>query len=308
MLVVSVPTRALHEAVGTRAGVEVVEWDLRGEAPQQKIDIVVNPYMQSPALLQAINGVDVRLVQHQSIGYDGVFDHLPAGITFANASGVHEDSTAELALTLILAMQRGIPDFVRQASRSEWSSRVYPSLIDRRVLIVGYGAVAKAIESRLIPFGTHISRVARTAREVELADGSRAEVYGIADLAAQLALAEIVVLALPLTPDTVGLIDARALAAMADGALLVNVARGSIVDTDALVDEVSSGRLRAAIDVVEPEPLPSRSPLWQLPNVLISPHVGGDSGAMKPRIVRLLNTQIDRMLAGDDPVNVINRG
>lgn len=261
--------------------------------------------MENPEILRALDTVDVQLVQSQSIGFEGVFRYLPAGILFANASGVHEASTAELALTLILSMQRGIPEFIRQADNGEWVPHTYPSLVDRKVLLVGYGEVSRAIESRLLPFGAQIARIARVPRLIELPDGGEARVFGLGDLMSQLRSSEIVVLAVPLSNETRGLINADSLAAMPDGALLVNVARGGVVDTNALQNELSAGRLRAAIDVVDPEPLPKNHPLWGFPNVLITPHVGGNSGAMMPRMIRLIRKQISNILSGENPENLV---
>jgi phosphoglycerate dehydrogenase-like enzyme len=130
-------------------------------------------------------------------------------------------------------------------------------------------------------------------------------VHAITDLPALLPSADVVVLVLPLTDETRGLVDASFLASMKDGALLVNVARGAVVDTDALVKELTSGRLRAAVDVVDPEPLPADHPLWDCPGLLVSPHVGGSSSAMWPRAYRLVRDQLHRIAAGEEPVNIM---
>jgi phosphoglycerate dehydrogenase-like enzyme len=246
--------------------------------------------------------VDVGLVQSQSIGYDGVADVLPAGCVFANAAGVHETSTAELAVGMMIASQRGIPDFVRNQASGTWDNTQRASLADRRVLLVGYGGVGKAVEARLLPFEAEVTRMGSRAREDD-----RGTVYGIDSLYEQLPLHEIVVVSVPLSEQTAQLVDAKFLAAMPDGALLVNVARGPVADTDALLAETSSGRLRAALDVTDPEPLPAGHALWTTPGVLITPHVGGASSAMFPRMVRLIRKQIGLLLDGKEPVNVVLR-
>lgn len=293
------PGSALLAALGDPpAGVEFVEWDFSGPPPRPELDIVVPPYMGGGSKLHLLRDVRTRLVQSQSIGYDGVADALPPGIVFANAATVHETSTAELALALILAVQRGLPDFVRAAEQGRWAPARHESLADRRVLIVGHGGVGAAIEARLAPFETTVVRVARTAR---------AGVHGIDELPTLLPSADIVVIAVPLTDDTRGMVDAEFLGAMRDGAMLVNIARGAVADPDALLAEATSGRLRFALDVTEPEPLPEGHPLFALPNVLVSPHVGGASSAMLPRMARLLRTQIERMGAGEEPLNVVLR-
>ncbi|PII85065.1 hydroxyacid dehydrogenase [Leucobacter sp. OLJS4] len=307
-LVVSLPDEGLLEELGELPGVEWVAWELDGPAPREHLDIVVPPYWGGAELLERLQGTSVGLVQWQSIGFNGVDAHLPAGIPLANAATVHEASTAELALALLLAAQRGIPEFVRDGDARRWDLRTFPSVADRRVLIVGYGGVGKAIDARLAGFETHVTRLARTARQDRDLSGKPVEVRGFESLAESLAEAEIVILAVPLTPETTGLIDAAALATMPDGALLVNVARGRVVDTAALVRELESGRLRAALDVTDPEPLPADHPLWSCANALITPHAGGDSTAMLPRVVDLIRRQIARMQAGEQPENLVLGG
>ena len=243
-----------------------------------------------------------RLVQSQSIGYDDVPDALPPGHVFANAACVHETSTAELTLALVLAAQRGIPDFVRAAAEGRWAPARHESLADRRVLLLGYGGVGRAIEARLAPFEVELVRVATRAR-----DDAAGRIHAIDELPSLLPTADIVIVGVPLTDATTGLVDAAFLSALPDGALVVNIARGKVADTDAILAEASSGRLRFALDVTDPEPLPEGHPLFALPNVLISPHVGGASTAMMPRMARLVREQIERMLRGDEPLNVVLR-
>lgn len=300
---VSLPDQKLLAAVEPSAGVELLLWDLTGPAPADQLDLVVPPYMGGTGPLTALDSVDVGLVQSQSIGYDGVAAVLPAGCRFANAAGVHETSTAELALGMIIASQRGIPDFVRNAATGTWDNSQRPSLADRRVLLVGYGGVGKAIEARLLPFETEVTRLASRGRADE-----RGTIYGIDSLYEQLPQHDIVVVSVPLSEQTRHLVDAGFLAAMTDGALLVNVARGPVADTEALLRETSSGRLRAALDVTDPEPLPKDHPLWNVPGVLITPHVGGASSAMLPRMARLIRKQIGLLQAGQEPVNVVLGG
>jgi len=309
-LLVTVPGATLRRALeqtsgGVPDGVEVLEWDLEGPPPVasgRRIDVVVPPYMGASARLGALAGLDVGLVQSQSIGYDDIADALPPGHVFANAATVHETSTAELTLALVLAAQRGIPDFVRAAAEGRWAPARHESLADRRVLLIGYGGVGRAIEERLAPFEVELTRVASRAR-----DDERGRIHGIDELPQLLPDAEIVIVGVPLSDATTGLVDADFLAALPDGALVVNIARGKVADTDAILAEARTGRLRFALDVTEPEPLPQGHPLFALPNVLVSPHVGGASTAMMPRMARLLREQIERMLRGDEPVNVVLR-
>ena len=301
-LVVSLPTPELRQALGPDVdGVEFVEWDLRDTPPASRIDIVVPPYL-GRARFSNLANVRVRLIQSQSIGYDGVREALPAGMVYANAASVHETSTAELAMALVLASQRGIADFVRAQREGRWAQAFYPSLADRTVLLVGYGGVGRAIEARLAGFEVRIVRVARSERPDDAGP-----VYATSQLAVLLPEADIVIVAVPLDESTSSLVDDAFLSAMRDGSLLVNVSRGAVADTDALVRHAATGRLRVALDVTDPEPLPAGHPLFGLDNVLISPHVGGASSAMLPRMARLVRDQIARLQRGDEPLNVVIR-
>lgn len=304
-LVVSLPHERLLNALEGTPDVEFVLWDFTGTPPRQDFDLVVAPYLDGPSTYRVLEGLNIRLVQHQSIGFDGVQDSLPEGMPLANAATVHEPSTAELAVGLALAMQRGIPDAVRDGDQRVWNPVLRPSLADRSVLLVGYGGVSKAIEARLAPFEVHFTRVAQTSRKEQGPSGENVHVHGINELPQLLPGADIVIVAVPLTNDTRHLIDAEALAAMTDGALLINVARGPVVDTDALVAELQSERLRAGLDVTDPEPLPTDHPLWSCPNTLITPHVGGDTTAMLPRVAALVRRQIDHLRAGETPENLV---
>jgi phosphoglycerate dehydrogenase-like enzyme len=300
---VSVPTTdLLRELDASWTDVEIIEWSMAGPAPTESIDIVVVPYMTATNTLEQLRGVATRLVQGQSLGYDGVAESLPPGFVFANASGVHESATAELTLALILASQRGIPDFVRAASEGRWARALYPGLADQTVVLVGYGGVGKAIEARLLPFEVTVVRVANTQRSDD-----RGIVHAVSSLPELLPTADVVVVVVPLKPATFHLVDDAFLSSMRDDSLFVNVGRGPVADTDALVAHASRGRLRIALDVTDPEPLPDGHALFALSNVLISPHVGGVSPAMRPRIVSLLHEQIERMLRDDDPINVVVR-
>ena len=239
----------------------------------------------------------LKVVQTLTAGVDNVRPLVPAGATLCNGRGIHDASTAELALTLVLASLRGIPEFVRAQERASWEPQWRPALADRRVLLVGYGAVGEAIEARLLPFEVEVVRVARTAR-----DGVRP----IEDLPELLPDADVVILVVPLTEQTRGLVDAGFLARMKEGALLVNVARGGVVDTGALVEALRSGRIHAAVDVADTEPMPADHPLWTAPNLLVSPHVGGASSAMWPRAHRLVRDQLHRFAAGEPLANVMS--
>ncbi|MFG6444436.1 2-hydroxyacid dehydrogenase [Microbacterium sp. P07] len=303
-IVVSVPTERLAADIQPLPeGVDLVVWPMDGPAPRERFDMVVPPYMSMESIAERMRGVDIGLVQSQSIGYDGMAEVLPAGLTFANAASVHETATAELALALTLAAQRRVPEFVRAQDAHSWKARFSEGLADRRVTLLGFGGVGKAIAARLAGFEVELTAIASRAREE---DG--VAVRSIDDLHAVLAETEILIASLPGGDATRHVMDAAALAALPDGALVVNVGRGPLIDTDALVAEVRAGRLRAALDVVDPEPLPEDHPLWALPGALVVPHVGGASSAMRPRIARLVRRQIERLAAGEPPLNVVLGG
>ncbi len=277
-------------------------WNGDEEFPADPADCAfyVVPYMkgQAVAVRPLTQMTGVRVVQTLTAGIDHVaaaVPDLPSGTQLCNARGVHDASTAELALALTLAALRQLPAFVRAQDAEEWSPGVHEALADKTVLIVGHGAIGSAVEERLIPFEVEeVLRVARSERTVP-----RGPVHDLGRLPELLPRADVVILCTPLTEETLGLVGAGFLARMKDGALLVNVARGGVVDTKSLVAELESGRLRAALDVTDPEPLPAGHPLWHAPGALITPHVGGPTSAFLPRAKRLLRSQLTRWAAGE---------
>ncbi len=306
--VVTLPEVELVEALATPPdGVRLRLWDLAAplEDPDD-VTVVVPPYMgvgDWGGLLDALPRL--RLVQTLTAGYETLVPLLPDGVALANAVGVHDASTAELAVGLAIAALRGLPDFVRAADEGRWAPQRRRSLADRRVLVLGAGGVGRAVVERLLPFETHVTPVARTARP----DGPGGlAVRGMDELPGLLADHDVVVLTVPLDDATRGLVDAAFLAALPDGALVVNVARGGVVDTDALVAELQRGRLLAALDVTDPEPLPPGHPLWTAPGVLVSPHVGGATSAFRPRAVAMLADLLERLSTGRPPRGIVVPG
>ena len=267
-----------------------------------EVELLVAPYMFPPGPVMARVGemTNLKAVQLLSAGYDNYLPFLPDGVQLCNAAGVHDTSTAELALALALASTRHLDLYSRNMPSGTWGTDFATSLADRNVLIVGYGRIGAAIEKRLASFEVgSITRVARRARSGEV------EVHPIEELASLLPRAEVVFVITPLTPSTEHLIGAEELALLPDGALLVNVARGKVVDTDALLAATRDGRIRAALDVTDPEPLPDDHELWRTPGVLISPHVGGQSTAFVPRMERMVREQLARFAAGEPLLNVV---
>ena len=294
-----ISSRTLADAVGPVDGVEVAVWNGDGPPPAGPVELWVPHYATSADVLdqgQQLSGL--RVVQLQSAGYDGVAERLPAGVTLCNAAGVHDDATAEHAVGLVLASLRGIPEAVR--SHGHWESdKMRRSLADSRVMILGYGSIGRALAERLVPMKAVVTAVASREREDDLVG----RVHGIADLTTLLPEQDVVVVLVPLTDATRGLLGAT-LALLPDDALVVNVARGPVVDTDAVLRH--AGRLRFALDVTDPEPLPDGHPLWDAPGVLVTPHVAGGTTAMLPRISALVREQVQRMVAGEPVINVVS--
>ncbi len=243
----------------------------------------------------------LRYLQTFSAGVDKLIDHLPPRVVLCDAAGVHDIAVAEWVLMAILASNRRLPEHVAAQMRGTWrNDRLTGDDLDgASVLLVGAGSIGRAVEARLTAFGPKIVRIARRAR-----DGVRA----ITDLADVLPNADIVVILVPHTPETSGLFDAAAIAAMRSGALLVNASRGKIVDTQALTAAVLAGRIRVALDVTDPEPLPDGHPLWTAPGVLITPHIASDVQHLDDRAWRLVQDQVLRLAAGEPLINVVVDG
>jgi phosphoglycerate dehydrogenase-like enzyme len=237
---------------------------------------------------------NLEVVQLPTVGFDAALNHLPAGVSLCNAAGVHEQSTAELALGSIIARWRGIDRAARDMTVGRWDHRRGRSLQEATAVIIGAGGVGTPIASALSALGARPQLVGQTAR---------AGVLPALELPQLLPAADIVVLAVPLTAQTEGMVDRAFLSMLRDGALLVNVARGSVIVTDDLLAELP--RIEAILDVVDPEPLPPEHPLWSAPGVLITPHIGGDTDAF-PRLAReLIGAQVRRWRSGEALLNVV---
>jgi phosphoglycerate dehydrogenase-like enzyme len=253
--------------------------------------------------IEAISRIDgLRVVQTMSAGVDRIVDLVPAGITLCDASGVHDIGVAEWIVMAILASNRRLPQLIEAQRAGSWQhgdAARGDDLEGSRVLILGYGSIGRAVEDRLRPFGVMVERVSRRAR-----DG----VHALADLPDLVPSADILVVLLPLTPDTRRYVGTAILSRMKPGSLLVNASRGAVVDTDALMAVVADGRIRAALDVTDPEPLPDGHPLWSTPGVLITPHIAGDVSAEEDRAWALIADQVGRLARGEPLRNVVTDG
>lgn len=296
--------------------VEIVRYTVGGNETLD-VDLLVPPGF-GKAAAEVLPRIKTRYIQTISAGVETIQPLVPAGVTLLNAQGVHNNSTAEWAVTAVLASLKWLPLYGDLRRDGEWitpdRARDYweenygappeggnpvmvEELAEKTVLIVGYGSIGKAIEARLLPFEPgKILRVARSAR-----DG----VQAVSDLDGLLPEADIVILITPLTDETRNLIGPRQLANMRRGAFLINAARGGIVDTDALVEALNHHHIRAALDVTEPEPLPPGHRLWKCPGLLLTPHIAGSSPLFNERVFRFVGRQLRHLLAGEQPENII---
>ncbi len=265
-----------------------------------EINFYVPAYMGGRKALEYVTKMPtLQYLQMPNAGYDDAMEFIRPGITLCNATGVHDASTAELAVGLALASRRGFPDFMKDQATGTWNHRRFSSLSDCKIGVIGFGSIGKQVAKNLSGFEVEVIGFSRSGR-----DGS----IKISQLDSYLPALDIVILILPLNTESKNLFDSRRLALMKDGALIVNVARGPIIDTDALVKELNSGRLHAALDVTDPEPLPAGHPLWSAKNVLILPHVGGNTTAFEPRCRKLVESQLALIASNQTPKNVVFGG
>lgn len=288
----------------------------KGQSAPLDVDFWILPFARKNAEETFAKLRGVKVVQSLMAGVDWILPWLPKDVTLCDGRGIHDISASEWVLGAILATLKRFPHYRDLQSIGDWRGFALPGesleqepgpargqyrvlaedLAGKHVLIVGYGSIGEAIEARLTPFGVTISRIARSARR---GTGDTPEVHAIAELPALLPGADVVVLIVPLTAETRGLISSPQLALMRPGALLVNAARGPVVDTAALVDALQQGRIRAALDVTDPEPLPVGHPLWTAPNCLITPHIGGSTPEFIRRGFRFAAEQVHRFARGE---------
>lgn len=304
MSIVTLPFAELVDRFGpVPDGVELDVWDLEAPYPRaDEVAVTLLPfYFQGRHRWQYVHDLpNLQLLQLPSAGYEHAVPHVPGHAQLANGRGIHDDETAELAVGLALTSLRELGQFQFDRANGVWDARQTRSLADRRVTVVGYGAIGGAIATRFEAFRTDVTVVARTAREQ---DGRH--VHAFSELPELARTTDVLVLITPLTDETERLVDGDLLAALPDGALVVNVARGKVIDTDALVAELTSGRLFAGLDVTDPEPLPEGHPLWTTPNTVLTPHVGGNTDLSVPRTVELMRRQVTALAEGRPFENLI---
>ena len=300
-LTVALPNSEMLERLSPAPeGVSLIVWDVDDAPLTTRIDLLVLRHLLKAEALSALAGLPIGVVQRQALGFDGVRESLPDGLTYCNAVDVYEAPTAELTLALILASLRNLPELLLAQTRGEWTHSQSPGLAGKAVLLIGVGGVGNEIEKRIMPFDVDLIRVARSARSDE-----SGTIHGISELHGILPTADIVILAVPLSAETHHFASTDFLSRMKPGSLLVNISRGPIVDTEALIEIVSRGVITAALDVTDPEPLPPTHPLWQLPGVIISPHIGGYTQAMSGRMDHLVRDQITLLSQGLPPKNIV---
>lgn len=283
-----------------------------------EVDFWILPFYRKDAATSFTQLRGVKVAQSLMAGVDWILPWLPGDVTLCDGRGIHDISASEWVMAAIMASMKRLPLYRDLQNQQQW--RGFATVTDgflgeagaprgqykvlgedlsgKTVLIVGYGSIGAAIEARLTPFGVTVLRVARSARE-------QPKVSAISELHALLPQADIVVLIVPLTDETRGLIGAAEIGRMKHGALLVNAARGPVVVTDALVEALQQMRIRAAIDVTDPEPLPAGHPLWAAPNCLITPHIGGSTPEFIFRAFRFAAQQVRRFVAGEPLENVV---
>jgi len=298
-LTVLVPDDLGLRVLSAVEGVRPVRYSAGAELPPEAAhaEVLVPKFLQDTDPREFFGRLpELRLVQLLSAGAERFIGTLPDGVALSTGRGAHGGSTAEWAIGALLAVYRDFPVFERARQERRWDYHLTETLQDKEVLVVGAGDLGEQFRRRLEPFGATATMVGRTAR-----DG----VHGVAELPELVGRFDAVLLVVPLTEETAGLVDAALLARMKDGAILVNAARGPVVDTDALVAELVSGRLRAALDVTDPEPLPADHPLWTAPGLFLTPHVAGSCTGHAERAYAVVASEVERFARGEEPRNLV---
>lgn len=296
--VVLTGNQKIADGLADLAGYRAVAMD-GGTLPAEgrPAQVLVPPFLAGPAATKLIGDLpDLQLIQLMTAGAEHWTPLVPDGVTLCTARGAHGGATAEWAVGALLAVLREFPAFARLQEQGSWNQHSTDELDGKRVLVIGAGDLGTKVRARLEPFGATVTMAARTARP---------GVASVDEVPELLPAHDVVILMVPLTEATTGLVDREFLAAMPDSAVLVNAARGPVVDTEALVAELIDGRLRAALDVTDPEPLPSSHPLWSAPGVFITPHVAGSVPGSFGRALAVVRAQLERLRDGDDLENIV---
>jgi len=271
--------------------------NLPSEEEVSKITFYVPPYMAGARALEPISRMpSLQVIQSPNAGVDDVLAILPEGVTLCNAQGVHDASTAELAIGLTISARRGFASFMASQTKGVWNHERQSSLADSRVGIVGMGSIGSLIARQLEAFSVEVVGFTRSGQGGSLPMSRFDELLPTLD---------VIILILPLTAESHHLMNRTRIESMKFGATLINVARGPVVDTEALIDALNAGRITAGLDVTDPEPLPQGHALWSAPNVIITPHVGGDSSAFNPRVRTLIESQLAKFASGQPLANIV---
>ncbi|WP_020498087.1 2-hydroxyacid dehydrogenase [Sciscionella marina] len=299
-ITVLVPNEEGRAALAEVDGVNPVRYE-PGEPLEdhmREAQVLVPPFLAGPKVSEMFAELPrLRLIQLLSAGAENWTGLVPQGVALSTCRGAHGGATAEWVFATLLSIYRELEPFAADRARRVWDQHYTETLMDKRVLVVGAGDLGEQLRRRFEAFDAHATLVGTRAR-----DG----VHGVDELPGLLPVHEVTVLVVPLTSATRGMVDAKFLAAMPDGAVLVNAARGPVVRTEALLAELNAGRLRAALDVTDPEPLPEGHALWSAPNLVLTPHVGGSVTGGQVRAWRVAAAEIGRFAAGLQPGNLVD--
>ncbi len=295
-----------HRDVETRMGglppgVTAEVWDGSDTVPSDRtrVEALIVPLIagETARLHEVVKTLpNLRFMQSLYAGVDWITPTVPPGVALANTGEANAKPVAEWVVAMLLSHLRELPRFAADQRDRLWRRALTDTLAYKRVTILGNGPISRALRAMLLTFGAEVTVFARTART-----GVRA----IDELCTELPTTDILVALTPLTDATRGLVSAEVLAQLSNGAIVVNAARGPVVDTDALLDELQNRRLHAILDVTDPEPLPADHPLWDAPQCTITPHFAGATTRYFDNVYPLIRTQLVHLVAGESPRNLV---
>lgn len=298
-ITVAVANPQIAAALAGEPALDIVEVSMDADIPSaaKAAEVLIPGFLAAGAVAEVMAALpELKVVQLMTAGAEVWIGKTPPGVMLCTSSGAHGGATAEWAVGALLAVLHEFPRFVERQAEGTWDQHRTDELAGKRVLVLGAGDLGTEVKRKLEPFDAVVTMAARTAR-----DG----VISIDQVPAVLGEHDVVIVMVPLTDATSGLVDAEFLAAMPDGAVLVNAARGPIVDSDALIAELTAGRLRATVDVTDPEPLPDGHPLWSTPNIFITPHIAGAVPGSSGRALTVVTENLRRFAAGEPLRNVV---